>query len=48
MVAASLGKIAYDVMLMMQTETQEVAEPIFTDGVLLRQCLKKEIPFLLR
>ena len=27
MVAASLGKIAYDVMLMMQTETQEVAEP---------------------
>ena len=24
---ASLGKIAYDVMLMMQTETQEVAEP---------------------
>ena len=27
MVGASLGKIAYDVMLMMQTETQEVAEP---------------------
>ena len=27
MVAESLGKIAYDVMLMMQTETQEVAEP---------------------
>lgn len=27
LVGASLGKIAYDVMLMMQTETQEVAEP---------------------
>ena len=27
MVGASLGKIAYDVMLMTQTETQEVAEP---------------------
>lgn len=27
LVGSSLGKIAYDVMLMMQTETQEVAEP---------------------
>ena len=27
---ASLGKIAYDVILMMQTETQEVAEPFLT------------------
>ena len=27
LVGASIGKIAYDVMLMMQTETQEVAEP---------------------
>ncbi|MDB9915621.1 adenylosuccinate lyase family protein [Alphaproteobacteria bacterium] len=30
LVGASLGKIAYDVILMMQTETQEVAEPFLT------------------
>ena len=27
LVGSSLGKIAYDIMLMMQTETQEVSEP---------------------
>ena len=48
LVSASLGKIAYDVMLMMQTEIQEVNEPLFMAGVHLQLCHKKEIQFHLK
>ena len=48
LVSASLGKIAYDVMLMMQTEVQEVNEPFIHGRGSSSTCHKKEIQFHLK